>query len=142
MEASFHGFAFWFDVEFSGPAIFPSNNYVNDLYSHDSRQTKKRGKNDEVIVLSNGAWGSSNTLAAGTGILFCATCCSLLSLRRFQIPFTLPFLTSHQQLNCVQTLLYFYDPIEVEQDQVIKGSITLSRSQENPRFLNIHLEYS
>lgn len=41
-----------------------------------------------------------------------------------------------------QTLLYFYDPIEVEQDQVIEGSITLSQSQENPRFMNIHLEYS
>lgn len=39
-------------------------------------------------------------------------------------------------------MLYFYEPIEVKQDQIIEGSITLSQSKENPRFLNIHLEYS
>lgn len=42
----------------------------------------------------------------------------------------------------MQTLIYFYDPIEVEQDQLIEGSITLSQSKENARFMNIHLEYS
>ncbi|XP_012460384.1 probable protein arginine N-methyltransferase 6 [Gossypium raimondii] len=41
-----------------------------------------------------------------------------------------------------QTLIYFYDPIEVEQDQIIEGSLTLSQSKENRRFMNIHLEYS
>ncbi|XP_020575792.1 probable protein arginine N-methyltransferase 6 [Phalaenopsis equestris] len=41
-----------------------------------------------------------------------------------------------------QTILYLYEPIEVIQDQVIEGSITISQSMENPRFLNIHLEYS
>lgn len=41
-----------------------------------------------------------------------------------------------------QTLAYFYDPIEVKQDQVIEGSITISQSKENARFLNIHLEYA
>ncbi|KAH9290538.1 hypothetical protein KI387_034655, partial [Taxus chinensis] len=41
-----------------------------------------------------------------------------------------------------QTVLYIYDPIEVKQDQVIEGSITLSQNQKNPRFLNIHLEYT
>ncbi|PKU60842.1 putative protein arginine N-methyltransferase 6 [Dendrobium catenatum] len=41
-----------------------------------------------------------------------------------------------------QTILYLYEPIEVIQDQTIEGSITLSQSRENPRFLNIHLEYS
>ncbi|PKA65197.1 putative protein arginine N-methyltransferase 6 [Apostasia shenzhenica] len=41
-----------------------------------------------------------------------------------------------------QTILYFYEPIEVTQDQIIEGSVTLSQSMENPRFLNIHLEYS
>eukprot|EP00249_Psilotum_nudum_P010012 c22281_g1_i1 orf=471-1718(+) len=40
-----------------------------------------------------------------------------------------------------QTVLYTYDPIEVRQDQQISGSINLSQSRENPRFLNIHLEY-
>jgi len=52
VEAPFHGFAFWFDVEFNGPAKLSSNKRVNDLYSHDPSQTKKKGKNDEVIVLS------------------------------------------------------------------------------------------
>ncbi|GMN52634.1 hypothetical protein TIFTF001_021764 [Ficus carica] len=41
-----------------------------------------------------------------------------------------------------QTLIYFYDPIEVEQDQLIEGSVVLSQSKENPRFMNIHLEYA
>ncbi|KAF7113914.1 hypothetical protein RHSIM_RhsimUnG0102700 [Rhododendron simsii] len=41
-----------------------------------------------------------------------------------------------------QTLIYFYDPIEVEQDQQIEGAVTLSQSKENPRFMNIHLEYA
>lgn len=41
-----------------------------------------------------------------------------------------------------QTIIYFYDPIDVKQDQIIQGSITLSQSKENARFLNIRLEYS
>ncbi|KAG5608626.1 hypothetical protein H5410_019907 [Solanum commersonii] len=42
----------------------------------------------------------------------------------------------------LQTLVYFYEPLDVEQDQVIEGSLTLSQSKENARFMNIHLEYS
>lgn len=38
-------------------------------------------------------------------------------------------------------MIYFYDPIAVEQDQLIEGSVTLSQSKENARFMNIHLEY-
>ncbi|KAF8769274.1 hypothetical protein HU200_006787 [Digitaria exilis] len=41
-----------------------------------------------------------------------------------------------------QTILYFPDPIEVKQDQTVEGSVTVSQSEENPRFLNIHLECS
>lgn len=41
-----------------------------------------------------------------------------------------------------QTMVYFYDPIEVEQDQLIEGFLTLSQSKENPRFMNIHLQYT
>ncbi|KAK1325535.1 putative protein arginine N-methyltransferase 6 [Acorus calamus] len=40
-----------------------------------------------------------------------------------------------------QTVLYFFDPIDVEQDEVIAGRVTLTQSKENARFLNIHLEY-
>lgn len=41
-----------------------------------------------------------------------------------------------------QTLIYFYDPIDLEQDQVIEGLVRLSQSKENARFMNIHLEYT
>ncbi|KAJ6906913.1 hypothetical protein NC651_017551 [Populus alba x Populus x berolinensis] len=40
------------------------------------------------------------------------------------------------------TLIYFYDPIDVEQDQLIEGSATLTQSKENRRFMNINLRYS
>ncbi|XP_058724182.1 probable protein arginine N-methyltransferase 6 [Vicia villosa] len=41
-----------------------------------------------------------------------------------------------------QTLIYFYDPIDLEQDQLIEGLVTLTQSKENARFMNIHLEYN
>ncbi|KAI3986353.1 hypothetical protein MKX01_002198 [Papaver californicum] len=113
MQAPFHGFAFWFDVEFSGPAIFPSNNHTqtlvggtasSDIPSPGSSQRNKRAKCNEALVLSTA-------------------------------PEEPP---THWQ----QTLLYFYEPIDVKQDQVIEGSITMSQSKENARFLNLHLEYS
>ncbi|KAA8541436.1 hypothetical protein F0562_025399 [Nyssa sinensis] len=111
MRAPFHGFAFWFDVEFSGPVIFPANSdapaLLNESSNNDSTdcsQRKKRANPNEALVLSTA-------------------------------PEDPP---THWQ----QTLIYFYDPIEVEQDQLIEGSVTLSQSKENPRFMNIHLEYA
>ncbi|GMP92272.1 hypothetical protein CsSME_00042567 [Camellia sinensis var. sinensis] len=111
MRAPFHGFAFWFDVEFSSPAIFPTDNnapssVIESPTDHpiDGSQRKKRANPNEALVLSTA-------------------------------PEDPP---THWQ----QTLIYFYDPIEVEQDQVISGSVTLSQSKENPRFMNIHLEYA
>ncbi|CAL5354320.1 unnamed protein product [Camellia sinensis] len=110
-HAPFHGFAFWFDVEFSSPAIFPTDNnapssVIESPTDHpiDGSQRKKRANPNEALVLSTA-------------------------------PEDPP---THWQ----QTLIYFYDPIEVEQDQVISGSVTLSQSKENPRFMNIHLEYA
>ncbi|XP_073116900.1 probable protein arginine N-methyltransferase 6.2 isoform X2 [Elaeis guineensis] len=112
LNAPLHGFAFWFDVEFNGPAISPSNNHLqfpsgslsSDQHSQSSSQSKKRVKSDETIVLSTA-------------------------------PEDAP---THWQ----QTLLYLYEPIELKQDQIIEGSVTLTQSKENARFLNIHLEYS
>lgn len=112
MQAPLHGFAFWFDVEFNGPAMFPMNNHLHfplansssDYHAHGSSHRKKRPKSDEAIVLSTAPEDDP----------------------------------THWQ----QTMLYFYEPIEVKQDQIIEGSITLSQSKENLRFLNIHLEYS
>ncbi|KAK6146613.1 hypothetical protein DH2020_020482 [Rehmannia glutinosa] len=111
MRAPFHGFVFWFDVEFGVPAInSPDNNappaFVEapDNQVTDTSQRKKRANPNEALVLSTA-------------------------------PEEPP---THWQ----QTLIYFYDPIEVEQDQLIEGSVTLTQSKENPRFMNIHLEYA
>uniref|UniRef100_A0A2N9FC55 Protein arginine N-methyltransferase domain-containing protein n=1 Tax=Fagus sylvatica TaxID=28930 RepID=A0A2N9FC55_FAGSY len=108
MRAPLHGFAFWFDVEFNGPAVSPMNNHTPALLVDnnpiDGSQTKKRANPNEALVLSTA-------------------------------PEDPP---THWQ----QTMIYFYDPIEVEQDQLIEGSATLSQSKENPRFMNIHLEYA
>ncbi|KAK9001264.1 hypothetical protein V6N11_083052 [Hibiscus sabdariffa] len=111
MRAPLHGFAFWFDVEFSGPENSPTNDHIPSLLigtsnsNHmDGIQKKKRANPNEALVLSTA-------------------------------PEDPP---THWQ----QTLIYFYDPIDVEQDQIIEGSLTLSQSKENRRFMNIHLEYS
>ncbi|KMZ75088.1 putative Protein arginine n-methyltransferase [Zostera marina] len=103
MRAPFHGFAFWFDVEFNGIKPYPANDQTQQ--SHEgSSVSKKRLKSDELVVLSTA-------------------------------PEDAP---THWQ----QTLVYFYEPIEVQQDQIIEGLVTLSQSKENARFLNIQLEYS
>ncbi|OMO98218.1 Ribosomal L11 methyltransferase, PrmA [Corchorus capsularis] len=111
MRAPLHGFGFWFDVEFTGPANSPPNNHTQSsvigLLNNnpvDGSQRKKRTNPNDALVLSTA-------------------------------PEDPP---THWQ----QTLIYFYDPLEVEQDQVIEGSLVLSQSKENRRFMNIHLEYS
>ncbi|KAL9420366.1 hypothetical protein AB3S75_038025 [Citrus x aurantiifolia] len=111
MRAPLHGFAFWFDVEFSTPAISPANNHIppvvvgsSNSHPMDGCQKKKRANPNEALVLSTA-------------------------------PEDPP---THWQ----QTMIYFYDPIEVEQDQLIEGSVVLSQSKENARFMNIHLEYA
>ncbi|TVU46046.1 hypothetical protein EJB05_05563, partial [Eragrostis curvula] len=40
-----------------------------------------------------------------------------------------------------QTLLYLFEPIELNKDQNIEGSVTISQSQQHARFLNICLKY-
>ncbi|KAJ0642354.1 putative methyltransferase [Helianthus annuus] len=94
MKAPLHGFAFWFDVEFNGPA----------KTNPSSSNPRKRSRPDDALVLST---------APGD-------------------PYT------HWQ----QTLVYFDDPVEVEKDQVIDGSATLTQCKENNRFMDIHLEYA
>ncbi|KAE9605193.1 putative methyltransferase [Lupinus albus] len=107
MRAPLHGFAFWFDVEFNGPAIAPSNYHstsIVDNHMANGSQRKRRTNPNEALVLSTA-------------------------------PEDPP---THWQ----QTLIYLYDPLALEQDQLIEGSVTLSQSKENARFMNIHLEYS
>ncbi|PIN12151.1 Histone-arginine N-methyltransferase [Handroanthus impetiginosus] len=116
MRAPFHGFAFWFDVEFGTRAICSSNSnassnnappaHIEAPNNHvtDTGQRRKRAHPNDALVLSTA-------------------------------PEDPP---THWQ----QTLIYFYDPIEVEQDQLIEGSVTLTQSKENRRFMNIHLEYA
>lgn len=49
--APFHGFAFWFDVEFNGTKPYPANDQTQQ--SHEgSSVSKKRLKSDELVVLS------------------------------------------------------------------------------------------
>ncbi|KAL8229846.1 hypothetical protein R6Q57_014746 [Mikania cordata] len=106
MRAPFHGFAFWFDVEFSGsanndaPFSVDESTKTNPSLGH----RRKRANPNEALVLSTA-------------------------------PEDPP---THWQ----QTMVYFYDPIDIEQDQVIDGSVTLTQSKENARFMNIHLEYA
>ncbi|XP_054824602.1 probable protein arginine N-methyltransferase 6 isoform X1 [Prosopis cineraria] len=107
MRAPLHGFAFWFDVEFNGPATSSNSHFTNfsvDNHPMNGSQRKKRTNPSEALVLSTA-------------------------------PEDPP---THWQ----QTLIYFYDPIELEQDQLIEGLVVLSQSKENRRFMNIHLEYS
>ncbi|MCD9640442.1 putative protein arginine N-methyltransferase 6 [Datura stramonium] len=110
-RAPFHGCAFWFNVEFGGPTICPSNNgmspacfQTSNSYMTDGNQWKNHTNPKEALVLSTA-------------------------------PEDPP---THWQ----QTLIYFNNPVDVEQDQVIEGSVTLSQSKENARFMNIHLEYT
>ncbi|KAK7273424.1 hypothetical protein RIF29_14473 [Crotalaria pallida] len=108
MRAPLHGFAFWFDVEFNGPAIAPTSYHSTSITDNHivngGSQRKKRTNPNEALVLSTA-------------------------------PEDPP---THWQ----QTLIYLYDPIALEQDQLIEGSATLSQSKENARFMNIHLEYT
>ena len=57
--APLHGFAFWFDVEFNGPAIFPTSTDSPSLFIGsssnnpvDGSQRKKRSNPNEALVLS------------------------------------------------------------------------------------------
>ncbi|KAG8656684.1 hypothetical protein MANES_04G162200v8 [Manihot esculenta] len=51
MRAPLHGFAFWFDVEFSGPTTSPINTLANNL-ALDGGQNKKRTNPNDALVLS------------------------------------------------------------------------------------------
>ncbi|KAG0502133.1 hypothetical protein HPP92_002205 [Vanilla planifolia] len=109
LRAPLHGFAFWFDVEFSDPASFPThfNSFItsgSSTSTHLSTQRTNLANSNKKLLLS-----------------------------------TAP---EEEPTHWQQAIIYFYEPIEMTQDQIIEGSITLSRSMENPRFLNIHLEYS
>ncbi|XWS54360.1 hypothetical protein CRYUN_Cryun10bG0083500 [Craigia yunnanensis] len=59
MRAPLHGFAFWFDVEFSGPANSPTHNHApssllgsSNNNSVDGIQKKKRTNPNDALVLS------------------------------------------------------------------------------------------
>ncbi|KAJ3692948.1 hypothetical protein LUZ60_012043 [Juncus effusus] len=114
MTAPLHGFAFWFEVEFNGPISF-SSDYNNNI-------DNKSMLNPSQSILVNGPINHRKRRQNDTIVLSTA-------------PEEPP---THWQ----QTVLYFYEPIDVRQDQIIEGSVTLSQSKENHRFMNIHLEYS
>ncbi|WVZ87691.1 hypothetical protein U9M48_034291 [Paspalum notatum var. saurae] len=103
MLAPIHGFGFWFEVEFNGPAE-SSHNFPSNLNPLELIQKKRRRSSEDTVLLS-----------------------------------TAP---EDEPTHWQQTILYFPDPIGVKQDQIVEGSVTISQSEENPRFLNIHLECS
>ncbi|KAJ1273470.1 hypothetical protein BS78_06G283400 [Paspalum vaginatum] len=103
MLAPIHGFGFWFEVEFNGPAE-SSHNFPSNLDPPEIIHKKRRRSSEDTVLLS-----------------------------------TAP---EDEPTHWHQTILYFPDPIGVKQDQIVEGSVTISQSEENPRFLNIHLECS
>lgn len=113
MTASLHGFALWFDVAF----VTSTSSSTSDTQSESSLDSSLSGG-----LYVNGVHQKSKRAKTFNQIV--------LSTAPEESP-------THWQ----QTILYIYDPIEVRQDQQISGSITMSQSRENPRFLNIHLEY-
>ncbi|KAF3780019.1 putative protein arginine N-methyltransferase 6 [Nymphaea thermarum] len=113
MRAPLHGFAFWFDVEFAGPPVLIDNHLQT---SHGSDESSSD-------IFSTGSHQRKKRAKSVETLV--------LSTAPEDVP-------THWQ----QTLLYLYEPVEVNQDQIIEGSVTLSQSKENPRFLNIHLEYA
>ncbi|GAB2275315.1 Probable protein arginine N-methyltransferase 6 [Dionaea muscipula] len=111
MRAPFHGFAFWFTVQFGGPA---------DLHAEDDTPSSDSVISHNICV--DGSPRKKHKIANKPIILSTA-------------PEDPP---THWQ----QSLLYLYEPIDVEQDQVIEGSVTLSQSIENRRFMNIRIQYA
>ncbi|KAH9544855.1 hypothetical protein CY35_12G017300 [Sphagnum magellanicum] len=113
MKASLHGFALWFDVSF-GPRSSAAM-----AAATTNNPTKETATAD--MQSDSSSMKEKNPRDE----------CIILSTAPEDPP-----------THWAQTILYVYDPIEVEQDQLISGSIALSKSRENPRFLNIHLEYT
>lgn len=54
--APLHGFAFWFDVEFNGPTIEPTNYHSSTSFTENHQGngslSKKRPNPNEALVLS------------------------------------------------------------------------------------------
>lgn len=116
MRAPFNGFGFWFDVEFSNPetdSVMETESNMDESSSVDN--------SSGVQPYSATTTGKKRTNSKKALVLSTA-------------PEDPP---THWQ----QTVVYFYEPIDVVQDQVIEGSVTLSQSKEHARFMNIHLEY-
>ncbi|XP_060186005.1 probable protein arginine N-methyltransferase 6 [Lycium barbarum] len=107
MRSPFHGFAFWFDVELTGLAVLLLNNGMPPSFVEPSNSYSQEGN-----IHRKKRPNPNEALVLSTAL---------------EDPPT------HWQ----QTLVYFYEPLDVKQ-----GSRTLSQSKENARFMNIHLEYS
>ncbi|TKY50681.1 arginine N-methyltransferase 6 [Spatholobus suberectus] len=106
VRAPLHGFAFWFDVEFTGPVLSPMP---------VSFQLPTSSFDDHPVDSQRKDWRNPTLLLS-----------------------TAP---EHPPTHWQQTLIYFYEPIDLEKDQLIEGGVRLSQRQNNARFLNIHLEY-
>ncbi|KAL0326756.1 UNVERIFIED_CONTAM: putative protein arginine N-methyltransferase 6, partial [Sesamum angustifolium] len=126
MRAPFHGFAFWFDVEFSAPALFSfSNNPQAAFFGTldnvtDTSQRKKRANPSEALVLSTAPEDPPTHWQQQLGPINRPATDPIAAFGKSQ-------LISFTWL----TLIYFYDPIDVEQDQLIEGSNTIAKQRKS-----------
>ncbi|OAY79664.1 putative protein arginine N-methyltransferase 6.2, partial [Ananas comosus] len=112
LQAPLHGFAFWFDVEFNGPELPVLNYYYNQLTSGSLSQDQHPHSSGHLRKRPK----SDEAVILSTA------------------PEDAP---THWQ----QTLVYMFDPIQLEEGQIVEGSVTISQREEHSRFLNIRLEF-
>ncbi|OAY73469.1 putative protein arginine N-methyltransferase 6.2 [Ananas comosus] len=112
LQAPLHGFAFWFDVEFNGPELPVLNYYYNQLTSGSLSQDQHPHSSGHMRKRPK----SDEAVILSTA------------------PEDAP---THWQ----QTLVYMFDPIQLEEGQIVEGSVTISQREEHSRFLNIRLEF-
>lgn len=145
--APLHGFAFWFDVEFNGPIRQKSkkqSSQSSDGNTQNASPSSKKKKPDVSIVLSTAPedapthWQQVIVFHGSILIFFCIKICVCLYWN-FYTCFKYP----QYWLGIVfhQTLLYLFEPIELNKDQIIEGCVTITQSQQHARFLNICLKY-
>ncbi|XP_020094986.1 probable protein arginine N-methyltransferase 6.2 isoform X2 [Ananas comosus] len=113
LQAPLHGFAFWFDVEFNGPELPVLNYYYNQLTSGSLSQDQHPHSSGHLRKRPK----SEEAVILSTA------------------PEDAP---THWQ----QTLVYMFDPIQLEEGQIVEGSVTISQREEHSRFLNIRLEFN
>ncbi|MED6218234.1 hypothetical protein PIB30_025009 [Stylosanthes scabra] len=133
-KAPLHGFAFWFDVDFTGknePTYSPirSTQATSILVTPPERtQPPPNWEQVKEIVSTEAALELLDLPLPPSG-----------GGHNIPPP-VLSTAPNEPPTHWEQTMLYFYDPVEVENNQPIEGTLTLSQNPTNKRFLDIRLE--